>query len=65
MEDFIMETKKENEINYELNLKFINSIKKNINDGLACEIKIYPRNEDYSQYIFEEEKNVLLNFSNR
>jgi len=53
-------TTKEN-IDYELNLKFIDDVRKRLNSG----IKIIPRNEDYSSYIFrEEDENVLLSISN-
>jgi hypothetical protein len=52
-------------IDYEQNLKFINDIRNCINDEiLTSDVKITPRNEDFSQYIIEEEENVLLSLSN-
>jgi hypothetical protein len=53
------------DIDYELNLKFINNIRNCINDEtLTSDVKITPRDDDFSQYVFDEEENVLLSFSN-
>ena len=53
-------------VNYEITIKFIDTIKKNISeDVLTHDVSIVPRNEDFSQYIFEDDSNVLLSFSNK
>jgi hypothetical protein len=60
-----MEIRIKDSIDCEINLKFINTIRECI-DGtvLTRDVIITPRNEDFSQYIIEEEENVLLSFSN-
>jgi hypothetical protein len=60
-----MEIKIKDSIDFEINLKFINTIRECIDDEvLTRDVKITPRNEDFSQYIIEEEDDVLLSFSN-
>jgi hypothetical protein len=60
-----MEIKIKDGVDCEINLKFINIIRESIDDEiLTHDVKITPRHEDFSKYIFEEEENVLLSFSN-
>jgi hypothetical protein len=64
--EVFMEIIIKDKIDYEVNLKFINDIRASINDEvLTHDVKISPRDEDFSQYIVEEDENVLLSFSNK
>ena len=63
---FLMENIINDSVNYEITIKFIDTIKKNISENvLTQDVSIVPRNEDFSQYIFEDDSNVLLSFSNK
>jgi hypothetical protein len=60
-----MEIVQRENIDYEINLRFINGIREKIqNDVLTHGVQVRPRDEDFSQYIVEEEDNVLLSVSN-
>jgi hypothetical protein len=60
-----MEIKIKDSIDCEINLKFINTVRECIDDEvLTHDVKIIPRNEDFSQYIIEEDEGVLLSLSN-
>ena len=52
-------TTKDN-IDYEVNLKFISDVR----DKLQGVLNATPRNEDVSQYIVKDDEYVLLSYSN-
>ena len=55
---------KEKEINYEVNLQFINKVRKDIFiDPKTQGVVIMQRNEDASIFPATDEENVLLSFS--
>jgi len=52
------------EINCEVNLQFIEKVRKNISiDPISHSIVIMPRNDDTSVFTTTEEENILLSFS--
>ena len=59
METYMTITTKDN-IDYEVNLKFISDVR----DKLQGVLNATPRNEDVSQYIVKDDEYVLLSYSN-
>jgi hypothetical protein len=60
-----MNTTERTDVDYAVNIRFIDNIRNSIKDDiLTKDVKITMRDEDLSQYIVEDENNVLLSFSN-
>ena len=60
-----MESNNENKPDFEINIRFIESIRENISkNDMTKNVKVFPRNEDNSQYIVDDEDNILLSFTN-
>ena len=54
----------ENEIKYDVNLRFLNSVRDNVfKDPKTQAIVIVKRNEDSSVFTVSDEENLLLSFS--
>jgi hypothetical protein len=57
--------KENNKLDFEINLRFIENVRENIGkDENTKNVKLMPRDEDLSQYVFIDDENVLLSFSN-
>jgi hypothetical protein len=51
------------DVDYAVNIRFIDNIRNSIKDDiLTKDVKITIRDEDFSQYVIEDENNVLLSF---
>jgi len=60
-----MRDNENNKLDFEINLRFIDSIRENIGkDENTKNVKVVPRDEDLSQYVIIDDENVLLSFSN-
>jgi hypothetical protein len=60
-----MKSNNDNDLDFEINLCFIDNIRENINkDENTKNVKVVSRVEDFSQYTVIEDGNILLSFSN-